>query len=403
MPIQQYSVTLPTIYDEFQCKGGACRNTCCQNWTINITRGEYTKIRNRCKSEITESAFKRLPRKQATDANYAIMQLTEQGLCPYLTEDHLCGMQLEYGFPILPWICKQFPRYSVIFSDDSFRYALDTGCERVNELLWENAENGLRFITDTREVKNHFSKLQSNTLSEWESDIQNLCIWLMQNRSYSLSDRLILLGLAIRELDEIQKESAPERIPAWFMKWQAQTKGNELAESLSELSGESYWFVSNILETYYSLYLSNQKNFSKEYQTFQSNLSFTDKFNYNTQRVELFWNHEQYITLKERFYKDFPNVEDFLENYIVLNLVRMGFPFQLESCWDTYTLLVTYYSLTLFSLIVNDLQSIEAFIDQVSFLSRETLNLSTFQKFFSEQLKKTESDSLAHLAILIRA
>lgn len=403
MPIKEFSVTLPTIYDEFQCKGGACRNTCCQSWTINITRGEYTKIRNRCKSEITKSAFKRLPRKQASDDNYAIMQLTEQGLCPYLTEEHLCGMQLEHGFPMLPWICKQFPRYSAMFSDGSFRYALDTGCEHVNELLWENTENGLHFITDTREVTSHFSKLKSNTLAEWESDIQNLCIWLMQNRSYSLSDRLILLGLAIRELEKIQKENTPERIPAWFMKWQTHTKGNEFAESLKDLSGDSYWFVSNLLKTCYTLYLVNPKNFSETYHVLQSKLSCQAILNSDTQVSEISWDQEQYLRLKERFYKNFPDVENFLENYIVLNLVRMGFPFELESCLDTYTLLVTYYSLTLFLLIINDPQTREAFIDQVTFLSRETLNLSNFQKFFLEQLKKTESDSLAHLAILIRA
>ncbi len=402
MPLKKYSVTLPTIYDKFACKCDTCRNTCCQKWTIYITRGEYNKLRHRCKSEKMENFFQRLPRKQATDANYATVRFTPEGYCPYLTEDYMCGLQQTYGYSILPWICKQFPRTPTLFSDDSFRYSLDTGCERVNELLWEEADTGLHFITEMREVVNHFAGLKSGALAEWESDIQNLCIWLMQNRSYSLSDRLILLGFAMRELDEIQKENAPERIPAWFVKWQAQTKGNELSELLAESPGEPYWFVSNVLKTCYSLYLSNSQSFSEDYQILKNQLSLTDKLNPDTQISELYWDQEQYLMLKERFYQKFPNVDDFFENYIVLNLIRMGFPFELNSCWDTYTLLVTYYSLTLFLLIVNDLQSNEAFIDKVTFLSRETLNLSTFSNLFLDQLKKTNSDSLAHLAILVR-
>lgn len=78
MPIKKFPTIMPTIYDKFQCKGGACRNTCCQEWEIYITRGEYNKLRHRCKSEKMQSFLDRIPRKNASDAHYATVHFNDK-------------------------------------------------------------------------------------------------------------------------------------------------------------------------------------------------------------------------------------------------------------------------------------------------------------------------------------
>ena len=91
MPIKKFPTVMPTIYDKFQCKGGACRNTCCQQWEINITRGEYNKLRHRIKDEKMQSLFHRVPRKEATDDRYALVELDEEGYCPLIVPIPKCA------------------------------------------------------------------------------------------------------------------------------------------------------------------------------------------------------------------------------------------------------------------------------------------------------------------------
>lgn len=398
MPIKKFPVTLPDIYDKFQCKGGACRNTCCQGWAISVTRGEYNKIRHRCKSEVTDTAFQRLPRKQAVDAYYANVKLTENGCCPFLDEKHLCGLQLEYGANILPLTCKQFPRLLSSSSfDDTAQLGLDPSCERVLELLLECAPNGLHFQHDTRSL-NHlrgYRIYDDGLLVEYHNDIRNLCIWLLQNRSYSLSDRMLLLGFCLQDLHKIEQSKESEKIPQWFVKWQPCTKGDALKEVISELRGNRHLFVVNNLKSI--LILSRIcVDFNKFLPTVQNNISFThdEHFSYNI---------EQYEELHKQFYACFPQLDDFLENYMIMVLFRMCFRFQNSSTvWSDYNYLCQIYSLMHFYLVVSAPRSTEALIDQLTAFSRSTVNFNAFSDATAKLMEQLQSDSLAHLAILVR-
>lgn len=395
---KEYSVTLPAIYDKFQCKGGACRNTCCQGWAIAITRGEYNKIRHHCKSEITETAFRRLPRKKAVDEHYADMKLKEDATCPFLDEKHLCSLQIEYGANILPLTCKQFPRLiSTPLVDDSCWLSLDLGCERVLELLLECAPSGLFFQHDVRPLIDlrGYRIYNNSILSEYATDIRNLSIWILQNRAYSLSDRMLLLGLCLRELYEIEQSKQPEKIPQWFVKWQPYTKGNALKEILSELPGNRHLFVVNNLK---SIIILSQISidFLKFLPTVQKNISFTHEecFSYST---------EQYEALHKQFYASFPQIDDLLENYMIIALLYTCFRFQDSSTiWRDYNYLCQIYSMLHFYLVVSAPTTIEEVIDQLVMFSRSVISLSTFSDATVKLMEQLQSDSLAHLAILVR-
>ena len=397
MPREEFSVTLPTIYDKFQCKGGSCRNTCCQGWTISVTRGEYNKIRHRCKSEVTDTVFQRLSRKQAADEHYANVKITENGCCPFFDEKHLCGLQLEYGANILPLTCKQFPRLVSSSLDRDTQLCLDLGCERVLELLLECAPTGLHFQHDVRFLQNlrGYQIHDDGLLAEYHSDIRNLCIWLLQNRSYSLSDRMLLLGLCLQDLHEIEQSKESEKIPQWFIKWQSYTKGDALKEVISELHGNRHLFVVNNLKSI--TILSNINiDFKKYLPTVQNNISFThdEHFSYNI---------EQYEELHKQFYACFPWLDDFLENYMIMVLFRMCFRFRDSSTvWSDYNYLCQIYSLMHFYLVVSAPQTTEALIDQLTTFSRSTISFNVFSDVTVKLTEQLQSDSLAHLAILVR-
>ena len=398
MPIKKFPTVMPTIYDKFQCKGGACRNTCCQQWEINISRGEYNKLRHRIKDEKMQSLFHRVPRKEATDDRYALVELDEEGYCPYLTDSKMCGLQLEHGYPILPNICKLFPRIYKQINHELHAFSLDTGCERTLELLWEEAENGLRFTSDMRDNLGLLSRdsvaPKFAVFSDYISDIQNLCIWLLQNRDYSLSDRMLILGLAMRELQEIEDAQAAERIPEWFVKWQAHTKGSVLAETLSQLEGNRQWFLMNNGKL-----LLNLRRIPFINQLYPSLAEHIDLVR---QPESFSCNADKYHALDTQFAQQFPNIDHFFENYMVLTLFRLIFPFNQASVWQSYLYLCSFYSLMRFVAVAAAPHSIEELIDALSILSRTCLNMNYFSNFTAEQLDSSDSSSLAHMAILLR-
>lgn len=398
MPIKKFPTVMPTIYDKFQCKGGACRNTCCQQWEINITRGEYNKLRHRIKDEKMQSLFHRVPRKEAVDDRYALVELDEEGYCPYLTDSKMCGLQLEHGYPILPNICKLYPRIYKQINPELHAFSLDTGCERTLELLWEEAENGLRFTSDMRDNLGLLSRdsvaPEFAGFSDYISDIQNLCIWLLQNRDYSLSDRMLILGLAMRELQEIEDAQAAERIPEWFVKWQAHTKGSVLAETLSQLEGNRQWFLMN--NSKLLLGLRAVPSMKKFYPSLAEHIDLV------RQPESFSCNADKYHALDTQFAQQFPNIDHFFENYMVLTLFRLIFPFNQASVWQSYLYLCSFYSLMRFVAVAAAPHSIEELIDALSILSRTCLNMNYFSNFTAEQLDSSDSSSLAHMAILLR-
>lgn len=397
MPIKKFPTVMPTIYDKFQCKGGACRSTCCQQWEIDITRAEYNKLRHRIKDEKMASFLSRLPHENATDRKYAIVNLTSDGYCPYLTDSRMCGMQLEYGYNTLPHICKIFPRIHQKISSDLYTYCLDTGCEATLELLWENSKTGIQFKNELHEQISYsiFADIQSGSIpSDYITDIHNLCIWILKNRSYSLSDRLIILGLALQELQKIQDSASVEQIPTWFMKWQTHTKGNSLAKSLEELKGNRPWFLLNNCKLLYLLsYVSPIKNLLSLLVK-QVNLSY--------QNESFSCDAEQYNLLDSQFMMRFPNIDNFFENYMIFTIFRLNFPFQSASVWNSYLHLCSLYSLLRFVSVASGAENPADLIDSLVYMSRSSLNVSNLFDFTVNHLQIFNSNSLAHMAILLR-
>lgn len=395
MPFKKYPVTRPTCFDRFQCKGGACRNTCCQGWNITISRAEYNKVRHLLRHDDVQF-FKRMPRQTANDLIYAKVKMTEDNYCPLFDSEGLCGLQRRYGYGVLPDICKLFPRLMMRFSDDSFSQSLDSGCEKTLELLWEEQEEGLSFVTTQMDVNGLVSaNVHQYPLSEYAADLRNLSIWLLKNRSYSLADRMILLGLAMRELQEISELEHPdEQLSSWFVKWQEQTKGNPT--NLSDLNGNRTWFMMDNLKIlfFFQQLLSKKGGYLDR---IIENISFEI-----IEEKNISYDISKYETLEAQFVERFPKFDLFLENFMVMTLFRLTFPFNENSIWRSYLYLCALYSLMRFIAIASAPHNAQQLIDCMTALSRDSLNMNLFSNFTSGELSVRSSDSLAHMVILIR-
>ena len=143
---------IPEEFNEFCCKGGDCRHTCCQVWEIDI-------------DEDTADYYQHLPGKLGNDLRQAMVKegdtwhfrLDPQGFCYLLDPDGLCRVIKELGEDALCDICTVHPRF--------FTYVYEfilcgTGlcCEKTCEIL-AALPGPLHFTQEETGVQLTFPKL----------------------------------------------------------------------------------------------------------------------------------------------------------------------------------------------------------------------------------------------------
>lgn len=104
----------PDYVSRFKCIGSACEDTCCHGWRVEIDRQTYEAYRRNDHPDLRPLMDKYVQRNDneetASDEQYAVLQMTEEGSCPLLTEDKLCQIHKQLGEEALSTTCSQYPR-----------------------------------------------------------------------------------------------------------------------------------------------------------------------------------------------------------------------------------------------------------------------------------------------------
>lgn len=210
-----------SYYDEFSCTGPECEDSCCKHWQIFLTKREYLDCKRmdcspRLKA-IIDSAFKRT--KSDSDFHYAKMDLKEDGSCPFLDEDRLCILQKEKGESVLTVVCNTFPRNWSEIGRDAVIFTLSPTCYHVVELLMKHPE-GLILTEGEYDGKNKW--INRNIFSgagisaeaktyPYIWSIKTAQLDILQNRDFTISERLLILGYYTKKACEYL-ESSPEKL-----------------------------------------------------------------------------------------------------------------------------------------------------------------------------------------------
>lgn len=211
-------------YDEFHCIGPECTDSCCKHWSINISKREYLNYKKmKCSPElhsVIDTAFKR--RKKTTEIAFAEMRLKENGDCPFLREDSLCMLQKELGEGALSFTCSAFPRlHSCVGDGETVLKSCSTTCSHVIEILMNHSE-GLSIVEEEYDKKDkniNIGKYSSIVIHKtWKGfpyywSILNAEIDILQNRTFNISERMLILGYFCKKADEYIENDEGEKIP----------------------------------------------------------------------------------------------------------------------------------------------------------------------------------------------
>lgn len=408
-----YQIIKPAYYDKFQCLGGDCKLTCCQDWKIFISKSDYTKIKNARKpKELAEEVAKSVKRikPNGTNEHYAQIEYNEQNYCAMMNKNGLCQLQMECGYTTLPTVCKIFPRIKNILRFDINSALIEAsstfGCEEIVNMMMK-LENGIEFVSETA---NHdaipfypksYNKIhiEKRPTLKYLVDIQTLGIAILQNRFYTLNQRMLLLGLALKHISDLETDGNSDQIPSYVDEFLSQPNDTSILDIFSDIKPNYNLLISNSVAII--CVIEGNASFKALTHTVLKNLSveFTDT-GYN-------FNSLPYINAVEARNEFFKNREYILEN-IIVNYFFMQFqPFASykHTIWQNYMSFCSLYSLFNFYItgVLCDNPNDETFVNAVTVFSRKLTHNETFKSVFCDRLDKNDSNTLAHMAILINS
>ena len=198
-----------SYYNEFECIGGACEDSCCDNWEIDLddgslkyymsTKGEFGKKLKTC-TRIKDKQF--------------ILNGTR---CPFHNDDDLCDIYIELGEEALCQTCTNFPRHIEEF-DDLKEVSLTMSCPEASRIMLakedkmtfvlregEDKDYGLKQIKPVSRLafwkRGHENKLDKHLYYELEK-ARELIYEILQDRSIGVLTRA---AYVLSFADELQK------------------------------------------------------------------------------------------------------------------------------------------------------------------------------------------------------
>lgn len=399
----------PEYVSKFQCDGSKCDARCCKGWTITIDAATYKKYSRIKPKDKAKEIISRM--KFDSERGQYVVTLKEDTSCPFLTENKLCGLQLEYGEEILSQTCSTYPRQTYQIGN-FFERSLTLTCLVAAELILFNPEP-MKFefveVPDKIHSKHGRIGIKKAYINEDKADlireIQITMITVLQERTLSIDQRLTLLGLFLDKLQECQtKNQFNEVMSKLIVGYRSEEFLTGEAWQLIQLFNFDVkrffvFMVKFISYTMDLLRLNGGRTFLK---AFEEVFGIKPDENHQVILSDIIANYERLADARKDFLEKH---SPFLENYLINELFYSFYPwrFRDQSITKNYAVfLISYkiFELMTFATVHSGLDSKEDLLAMVDwFMSRTDHSPDLYKRFF-ELLKGVDDTYLLMMALL---
>lgn len=391
----------PACYDDFHCLAENCRYSCCKGWRIAFDKKDYLSLkRQKGSAELDarmENGVRRIRKGPLAESFYGEFHM-ERGVCPLLREDGLCQLQMEKGHAALPSVCRVYPRTEAHMPSGCLERSLSPSCEAVLALLWDLPE-GIEFRLDPlpeKERKN-VTITAGSPMPLWFSAVRDWCIDLLQNRKYSLSQRIWLMGLGLKELADGKTD-----IRRWMER--AALLPASVDPSVLRPAGDSEtaMFLSSCVRILLGIQNSDPVLLPVRTQVLDA-LELKPHEDAGTLTIPL----NPYRRASARFSEQFRGREYFMENLMVSVFFHLRMPrmTSVEELWRSYVNFCNLYAFFRFMSVMSCREGASADREELFrlmvFASRTLIHDSQRQSRLRDELFQSGSATLAHMAILL--
>ena len=333
-------VLQPEYCGSFSCIGGACENNCCfRNWDIHIDKKTYNTYRNTKDAQMAAKlklVLKRRRGDNVTDGTYAQFDFGEDKQCPFQV-DGLCEIQLKLGHKALSRTCQTYPRMYSLVKEEFIEESISMSCPAAVRAALFN-EKPMEFVLVAKEFDTEHGMLPipSKPLEEYTGFVwatREACIDIMQNRGYTLSERIFTIGMLLQKITKLHEEGKDAEIPAAVDVYRTAAKAGEFHQ-LGDFP-KSEGAAQEIRTILYSVIIANAQ--VKKEPTYEPLREFVREMFQQEEQSEVPEDEEYYMEPYmhhlaqqraaahwERFLKEKGHV---LENYFVNHIFSSIFPF----------------------------------------------------------------------------
>jgi len=303
---------MPDYFPAFSCKMGSCRNTCCKGWPISFSLEDYFRLINQeCSPSLREKLDRGVKTAlKPTPGKYAEIAPCYDGTCPLRLGDGRCSIHAELGEQALPNICRLYPR-GIRKEEDGYEISCTNSCEAVLELFLFRRES-LGFLKKEWNIKLPPIKDRIICFKTYgqEREIRLSLIKTMQNRCFTLPERLAALRERLLTLESAMKAGKVTSVQNWLY---AEEQDRPVLPKVTP------------------------KHLAEGLQTAEKLIGFVDERSvsvraYGEEALACFGSgegaFERYKAAEKRFHALFPDWEIFFEHMLVNHMFFTCFPFE---------------------------------------------------------------------------
>ncbi|GAA0121408.1 flagellin lysine-N-methylase [Clostridium faecium] len=402
---------IPKYVKKFKCIGDKCEDSCCIGWNVDIDKDTYNKYRNIKNKKMKEKLDKIVKRNRTKNSKFSYAKIhLEKNRCPFLNENYLCDIYINLGKEYLSNVCTTYPRsYNKI--NGIVEKSLTLSCPEVIRLALLNSELMEFEEIEFNEVLGDINinvdtnkPLFDKPLEKYFWDLRIFTISLLQNRSYSLEERLIILGLFYQKVNELIKEKKDNYIiPTIDIYLDSISNGsyNQLLNNIPSQNFIQMNMLKKIIDKRIIKGVVNEK-YIECFKECLLGLGYIEG-----EEIDNIPNN--YIKAYEKHYKPYIcNHSYILENYLVNYVFKNVFPLgNRKNVFDEYMMLIIHYAMIKMQLIgisgyYKENFSTKHVIKLIQSFAKVVEHDNNFIKEIYDLLEENNINTMAYMTILIK-
>ncbi|MBU3155070.1 flagellin lysine-N-methylase [Clostridium estertheticum] len=407
-------VVQPTYFKAFKCIGTKCEDSCCIGWSISLDKETFKKYKNSANVKLKELFHKGITRNRTNNASnedYAKIKLNNKGGCPFLNSEKLCNIYSELGEKYLSNVCTTYPRIVHIING-RFEKSAVTSCPEITRLALLN-ESGIEFEEVDENLNNVnmiLLNLSTNDIKfrnkphKYILEIRMFSIQIIKSRDYELWERLIILGLFSKAVQDATERNEVDSIPGIIEKYTDMVVNGVFKDNLKDVPSQSVIQMEILKELAEEKILigAYSKRYLECFSDFLQGIKYDGEMSIN----EL---ADNYNKAYADYYSKFMSKYDYiLENFLVNQIFTRLFPFiDGNNIYDSYVLLTIEYSLVKMHLIgmagfYKEAFDIDKVLKLIQSFNKVVDHSHDYLRHIMKLMKDNEYTSVAYMAILVK-
>lgn len=233
------------LYEDFECVGGKCIDTCCKNWVIYVDQRTYDTYQ-----ALGEPLHGRVCSHIEAFGDRKKIVLEEDGRCPFLNQQGLCDIYGLISPDAMCEVCQVYPRRVTKYYDLT-ACTLSLSCPEVARMILEKKEP-IGFVFQEDQIE-YMPKGDENWVLYNELiNAFSIAVSILQDRGLALWQRLQLLWIETSMVQEhIDKQDlAAIRGKIECLREEGFRRECFAGRQVNPLSGLQKWtFIYKLLET----------------------------------------------------------------------------------------------------------------------------------------------------------